>query len=96
MNAAKNERHAMLGTLWFAIANYALRIWPWIIVALVSAIMFPILKGGDLKLGYPLVLNAVLPIGLKGLMVTSILAAFMSTIDTHLNWASSYFINDII
>jgi solute:Na+ symporter, SSS family len=94
MNACRTERDALKATLWFNIANYALRTWPWVIVALVSLVLFPVIEGGD-KLGYPLVLDAVLGSGLKGLLVTSFLAAFMSTIDTHLNWGASYLVNDL-
>ena len=99
MSSAKNERHALLATLWFNLAHYALRVWPWIIVAVVSIVMFPIIptEYSDLgvKAGYPLVMNTLLGPGLKGILIVSFLAAFMSTIDTHLNWGVSYLINDI-
>ncbi len=99
MSASKNERHALLATLWFNLAHYALRVWPWIIVALVSIVMFPVIPEAyeelSSKAGYPLVLNALLGPGLRGLLVVSFLAAFMSTIDTHLNWGASYIVNDI-
>ena len=99
MSSAKNERHALLATLWFNIAHYALRVWPWIIVAVVSIVMFPIIPSEyselGIKAGYPLVMNKLLGPGLKGILIVSFLAAFMSTIDTHLNWGVSYLINDI-
>ena len=99
MSSAKNERHALLATLWFNLAHYALRVWPWIIVAVVSIVMFPIIPNeyNDLgvKAGYPLVMNTLLGPGLKGILIVSFLAAFMSTIDTHLNWGASYLVNDI-
>jgi SSS family solute:Na+ symporter len=99
MSSAKNERHALLATLWFNIAHYALRVWPWIIVAVVSIVMFPIIPSEyselGVKAGYPLVMNTLLGPGLKGILIVSFLAAFMSTIDTHLNWGVSYLINDI-
>lgn len=99
MSSAKNERHALLATLWFNLAHYALRVWPWIIVAVVSIVMFPIIPEvySDLgvKAGYPLVMNALLGPGLKGILIVSFLAAFMSTIDTHLNWGASYLVNDL-
>ena len=99
MSSAKNERHALLATLWFNLAHYALRVWPWIIVAVVSIIMFPIIPESyaelGTKAGYPLVMNSLLGPGLKGILIVSFLAAFMSTIDTHLNWGVSYLINDI-
>ena len=99
MSSAKNERHALLATLWFNLAHYALRVWPWIIVAVVSIIMFPMIPESyselGVKAGYPLVMNTLLGPGMKGILIVSFLAAFMSTIDTHLNWGSSYMINDI-
>jgi SSS family transporter len=93
MMSAKNEKHALFGTLWFAIAHYILRVWPWIIVALASLVIYPTLSSH--KEAYPMLLSSILPSGLKGLCVASFLAAFMSTIDTHLNWGSSYVVNDI-
>ena len=99
MSSAKNERHALLATLWYNLAHYALRVWPWVIVAVVSIIMFPIIPDSyaelGTKAGYPLVMNSLLGPGLKGILIVSFLAAFMSTIDTHLNWGVSYLINDI-
>ena len=99
MSSAKNERHALLATLWYNLAHYSLRVWPWIIVAVVSIVMFPIIPESysdlGVKAGYPLVMNTLLGPGLKGILIVSFLAAFMSTIDTHLNWGASYLINDI-
>lgn len=99
MSSAKNESHALLATLWFNLAHYAFRVWPWIIVAVVSIVMFPMIPESHselgVKAGYPLVMNALLGPGLKGILIVSFLAAFMSTIDTHLNWGASYLINDI-
>jgi Na+/proline symporter len=95
--AAKDEHHALAANLWYNFANFALRTWPWILVALVSIVMFPDLRGHELgeKAGYPLVMQSLLGSGLRGLLVVSFLAAFMSTIDTHLNWGSSYLVHDI-
>jgi Na+/proline symporter len=93
MLSARNERHAVLATLWFNVANYALRVWPWIVVALVSMVLIPDIQVK--KEAYPAVISLVLGPGLKGLLVTTFLAAFMSTIDTHLNWGSSYLVNDV-
>jgi Na+/proline symporter len=91
--AAKDERHAMLGFLWFTVANLCLRPWPWIIVGLAGmALIGPL---DDPELYYPLMMVKVLPAGLFGLMVASFLAAFMSTIDTQLNWGASLLINDV-
>ncbi|MEE8479027.1 MAG: sodium:solute symporter family protein [Candidatus Neomarinimicrobiota bacterium] len=97
MSSAKNEKHALLATLWFNLTHYAFRVWPWILVAMVSIVAFPDVSEwalGD-KVGYPLVMQKFLGPGMKGLLVVSFLAAFMSTIDTHLNWGASYLINDI-
>ena len=102
MFAAKNERHTLLATLWFNIAHYTLRPWPWILVALVAMVVYPGLGDPDHanptlqdpEAGYPLLMLDYLPVGLLGLMLTAFLAAFMSTIDTHLNWGASYLVND--
>lgn len=105
MLSAKNEKHAMGATLMFNVAHYALRPWPWIIVALASLIIFPNLSDiqaafphiqpDDIKhdLAYPAMMT-YLPAGLLGLVLASLIAAFMSTISTHLNWGSSYVVND--
>jgi Na+/proline symporter len=93
MMSAKNERHALLGTFWFAVANYILRVWPWIVVALASMVLLPELTSH--RSAYPQTMVETLPAGLRGLFVAVFLAAFMSTIDTHLNWGSSYIVNDI-
>lgn len=96
MNAAKDERHARGATLWFVVANNALRYWPWIMVGLVSLVVFPSMpEGFSEEAAYPLVMLKVLGPGLLGLLLVSFFAAFMSTIDTHLNWGASYLINDI-
>jgi SSS family solute:Na+ symporter len=105
MLAAKNERHAMGATFLFNIAHYALRPWPWILVALASLVVFPDLE--SLKAAFPGVAPAIikhdlaypamltfLPAGLLGLVIASLIAAFMSTISTHLNWGASYIVND--
>lgn len=91
--AAKNDAHAAASALWFTIAHYALRPWPWVLVALVSLIMFPGLQNtGE---GFPRVMMAVLPSPLKGFLLAAFLAAYMSTISTHLNWGSSYMVEDV-
>ncbi len=94
MMSAKDERHSLLATLWFTIAHYALRPWPWIIVALCSLVLYPDLAQGDKKAGFILAMKDHLPAGLLGLLVAAFLAAYMSTISTHLNWGTSYIIND--
>ncbi|MCG8372727.1 MAG: Na+:solute symporter [Balneolales bacterium] len=92
MFSAKDERNAVAGTLLFNIANYAIRPWPWILVALVSMVVFPGIA--DKETGYPLMMAEVLPIGWFGLLCVAFLAAFVSTISTQLNWGTSYVIND--
>ena len=92
MFSTKNEKHSLLATLWFNIAHYALRPWPWILVALVSLVLYPDIE--DKQTGYILVLLDYLPTGFKGLLLASFAAAFMSTVSTHLNWGSSYIVND--
>jgi SSS family solute:Na+ symporter len=92
MFSAKDEKNSLLATLWFNIANYALRPWPWILVALVSLVVFPGLK--DPESGYVRVMIAYLPPSLRGVMLAAFAAAYMSTIATQLNWGASYIVND--
>ncbi len=92
MFSAKNEKHSFLATLWFTIANYCLRPWPWIIVGIVALVVYPNLE--DPELAYPMMVLKYLPSGLLGLMLVSFLAAFMSTIDTQVNWGTSILVND--
>jgi len=105
MLSAKNEKNALTATLLFNIAHYALRPWPWIIIALASLILFPNLDALQTAfphisastinddLAYPAMLS-FLPAGLLGVVIASLVAAYMSTISTHLNWGSSYIVND--
>jgi SSS family solute:Na+ symporter len=92
MFCAKDERHSLLATLWFNIAHFALRPWPWILVGLASIILYPNLQ--DKESGYVMVMIDHLPPSLRGLMVAAFAAAFMSTIGTQLNWGASYLVND--
>jgi len=105
MLAAKDENHAIGATFFFNIMHYALRPWPWIIVALTSLVIFPDIASiqaafpnvAEGKLGHDLAYSAMLtklPSGLLGLVLASLAAAYMSTISTHLNWGSSYIVND--
>lgn len=105
MLAAKDENHAIGATFFFNIMHYALRPWPWILVALASLVVFPDLESireafpniTDDKLGHDVAYSAMLtklPSGLLGLVLASLVAAYMSTISTHLNWGSSYIVND--
>jgi SSS family solute:Na+ symporter len=91
--AAKDERHGLLATLWFQIANYALRPWPWILVGFVAVLRYPNLANPEE--GYVRVMVDVLPSPMKGLLLATFAAAYMSTIGTHLNWGASYLVNDI-
>lgn len=95
MMSAKDEKHSLLATLFFQIAHYALRPWPWILVGLASLIIYPELSNTNPKMGYIYAIRDFLPAGLKGLLVAAFFAAYMSTIATQLNWGTSYIINDL-
>ena len=103
MFSAKDEKNSLGATLWFNIAHYALRPWPWVVTGLVAVVVYS--PNGGLhpsaafaqnpEQGYVMVLRDYLPPALRGLMVAAFLAAFMSTIGTQLNWGSSYLVNDL-
>ncbi len=107
MLSAKNEKHAVGATMLFNFFHYAIRPWPWIIVGLASLIVFPNLDSltvafPDINpqfvkhdLAYPAMLKTFLPAGLLGMVVASLMAAFMSTVASQINWASSYLVNDL-
>ncbi|MGI9516301.1 MAG: sodium:solute symporter family protein [Pirellulaceae bacterium] len=102
MASCKDERHSVLATLWFQIAHYCLRPWPWIIVAFVALVMYPELRASYLNdsefdpgKGYPMVITELAPSGLRGLMLVTFFAAFMSTISTQMNWGASYLVKDV-
>ena len=101
--SCKNERHAMLSVLWFNIAHYCLRSWPWVITALASLVLIPdsalhsaVAGPGfvDHERAYPRLITMLLPVGLRGILVASFFAAFLSTLSTQLNWGASYLLND--
>ncbi|MBI2173887.1 MAG: Na+:solute symporter [Candidatus Omnitrophica bacterium] len=101
--SCKDERHAMLSVLWFNIAHYCLRSWPWVVTALASIVLIPdaTLHSGsgsslfvDHERAYPRLITMLLPIGLRGVLVASFFAAFLSTLSTQLNWGASYLLND--
>jgi len=94
MMSAKNEKHSLFATLFFQVAHYGLRPWPWIIVGLCALVLYPNLSTADKGMGYIYAINDFLPVGLKGLLVAAFFAAYMSTIATQLNWGTSYLIND--
>jgi len=93
MLAARDERQAVLATLWFALANYALQVWPWILTSLAALARWGRLA--DPETAYPRTMIDVLPHGLLGLATVALLGAFMSTVDTHLNLGASYMVNDL-
>ncbi|MCI0706833.1 MAG: Na+:solute symporter [Ignavibacteriae bacterium] len=94
MMSAKDEKHSLFATLWFTVAHYCVRPWPWIIVGLVTLVLYPELDFKNKRLGYVYAMRDFLPSGLKGMLVASFFAAYMSTIATQLNWGTSYIIND--
>lgn len=91
--STKNENHAVGAAILFNILHFVVRPWPWIITALAAAVALP--AGADKELLYPQAILAWLPPGLKGLLIAAFLAAFMSTIATHLNWGAAYIVNDV-
>ena len=102
MLASKSEKHAQLATLWFSVAHYAVRPWPWILVALSTVVLYPGMvdstaaNAGQLQeLTYIRTIVDFMPVGWKGAMVAFLCAAFMSTVDTHLNWGASYLVRDL-
>ncbi|UML80628.1 sodium:solute symporter family protein [Leptospira kirschneri] len=105
IHTAKNPKEAEKGSLWFNIANFMVRTWPWILTALVTLVVFPLhdptkyfsegwIVGGDREMGYPILMKLILPNGILGIVFASLMAAFMSTADTHINWGASYIVND--
>jgi Na+/proline symporter len=92
--STKDERHGVWATLWFNVAHYALRPWPWILVALSAVVLYPQLRVSDPTALYVRVMVDHLPPIWRGLLLASFAAAYMSTIATHLNWGTSYLVND--
>ncbi len=95
MMSAKNEKHSLLATLWFNIAHYAIRPWPWVIVALCSLVLYPDLAAADKGEGFIMVIRDLLPPGLLGLLMAAFLAAYMSTLASQTVWGTSYIVNDL-
>jgi solute:Na+ symporter, SSS family len=95
MMSVKTERDSVLATLFFQVAHFCLRPWPWIIVALCAIVLYPNLPASEARLGYVYAMRDFLPIGLRGMMLVAFLAAYMSTISTQLNWGASYIVNDL-
>ncbi|TGL73845.1 sodium:solute symporter family protein [Leptospira yasudae] len=105
IHTAKNPKEAEKGSLWFNVANFIVRTWPWVLTALVTLVVFPLhdptryfsegqIVGGDREMGYPILMKLILPSGVLGIVFASLMAAFMSTADTHINWGASYLVND--
>jgi solute:Na+ symporter, SSS family len=92
MMSARDERHSFFATLWFTVAHYCLRPWPWILVGLASLVLYPGLT--DKEAGYVMVMRDHLPVGWRGMLLGAFFAAYMSTISTQLNWGTSYVVND--
>jgi solute:Na+ symporter, SSS family len=92
MMSARDERHSFFATLWFTIAHYCVRPWPWIVVGLASLVLYPGLA--DKEAGYVMVMRDHLPAGWRGVLIGAFFAAYMSTISTQLNWGTSYIVND--
>lgn len=95
MMSTKNEKHAVFATLFFQIAHYALRPWPWIVVGLCALVVYPDLPMNEAGNGFVMAMRDFMPVGLRGLLFTAFLGAYMSTISTQLNWGASYLTNDL-
>ena len=96
MASCKDERHAVKATLWFQLAHYCLRPWPWILVAFAALAMHPELRtAAQPGSGYPMLIRELAGPGLRGLLLVTFAAAFMSTISTQMNWGASYLVNDV-
>ncbi|MBL8755134.1 MAG: Na+:solute symporter [Planctomycetes bacterium] len=96
MASCKDEKHAVKATLLFQLAHYCLRPWPWILVAFAAVVLHPELRTAkDPGVGYPMLIRELAPIGLRGLLLVTFAAAFMSTISTQMNWGASYLVNDV-
>lgn len=93
--ASKDERHASFSTLLFCILQFAVNYWPMILIAMVSLVVFPELATADAEQGYPRLIVELIPSGLLGLLLAAMMAAFMSTVDTHLNYGAAFMVNDI-
>ncbi|MBN1767015.1 MAG: Na+:solute symporter [Prolixibacteraceae bacterium] len=93
MMSAKDEKHSLLATLWFQVAHYAVRPWPWILVALCALILYP--NEADKGATYVMMIRDLMPAGLLGLLLAAFFAAYMSTIASQTVWGTSYIVNDL-
>ena len=95
MMSCRDEKSSVYATLFFQIAHYALRPWPWILVGLSAIVLYPQLGAGEKEQGFVLAMRDYLPAGMRGLLLAAFFAAYMSTIATQLNWGASYLMNDL-
>ena len=91
---ARDEKHSLLATLWFNVAHYAVRPWPWVLTALASLVLYPDLVDKESGFVKTIVDPAVFPVALRGAMIAAFAAAYMSSVGTQLNWGASYLVND--
>jgi len=91
---AKDEKNSLLATLWFNVAHYAVRPWPWVLTALCSLVLYPDLADKESGFVKTIVDPAVFPVALRGVMIAAFAAAYMSSVGTQLNWGASYLVND--
>ena len=108
LSATRSPRDARRAALFFVLLQYLVRVWPWFVVGLCALVLMPLGNEGavfgdavvsvaqDRESAYPRLMQALLPTGMLGLVVASLLAAFMSTVDTHLNWGASYVVTDVL
>jgi len=101
MASCKDEKHSLLATLWFQVAHYCVRPWPWLLISFGAVAMYPQLRANwladpsfDPSVGFPLMMRDYLPMGLRGLLLVAFFAAFMSTLSTQINWGASYLVSD--
>jgi Na+/proline symporter len=95
MMSAKDEKQSIYATLFFQVAHYCIRPWPWILVGLATIVLYPHLGADEKRTGYVMAMKDFLPNGFKGMLIVAFLAAYMSTISTQLNWGASYIVNDL-
>jgi Na+/proline symporter len=91
---ARDEKNSLLATLWFNVAHYAVRPWPWVLTALASLVLYPDLADKESGFVRTIVDPAVFPVALRGVMIAAFAAAYMSSVGTQLNWGASYLVND--
>lgn len=92
--SAKDERNSVLATLWFVVAHYCIRSWPWVIAGLAAVAIYPNIAAEEREASFVYLIRDVLPSPIRGLLIAAFLGAYMSTLSTHLNWGSSYVVND--